>query len=319
MGSGSASRARLILVATSALLATLLELPRASAQSATTDWEKAAGGKMSFDVASVKQDTSGQFTAPSFALDAGDTYPGNTTLFSAHFPLATFIEFAYKLSPIQQHEVQSQLPKWATTKRFDIEARAAMPSTKDQMRLMMQTLLAERFRLAIHFETQEKPVFELVLVKPGNTGPQLHRYTDDPPCDAAPPSGPNAPGLKTVIGQFPPMCYALMGFRQGVNGAQLITWGSRNVSMRQIASDMETAPTANIDRPVIDDTGLSGNFDFLMSFNTPASAAPDATQPEDSAPTFVEALKDQLGLKLASSTAPVETPLIDHLEEPASN
>ena len=63
----------------------------------------------------------------------------------------------------------SQLPKWAITDRFDIQGRAQGNPTKDQMRLMMQSLLADRFRLAVHYETRQVPVFALIVDQPGKT------------------------------------------------------------------------------------------------------------------------------------------------------
>lgn len=287
----------------------------------TPQWQIAAGGKMTFDVASIKRDTSDKMGhSPTFSLDSGNAYPGNMTLFSAEFPLATFISFAYKLPPIELRSVESQLPKWATNERFDIQARAASPSTKDQMRLMMQSLLADRFQLKAHFETREAPVFALALLHPGKTGPQLRPYADDPPCTAKPQFEKIPPALMLSVGHFPAMCYSLMALMRPANGGQLITWGSRNVSMGQIASDMPIAPTANLDRAVIDRTDLSGTFDFVMNFAGLSAVAPGGAQASDAdAPTFLEALKDQLGLRLESTTAPVESMIIDHVEEPSAN
>lgn len=70
----------------------------------------------------------------------------------------------------------------ATTDRFDIQARAEGNPGKDQMRLMMRSLLADRFKLAIHHETRQVPAFAIVLVKPGKTGPQLQLHPNDAPC-----------------------------------------------------------------------------------------------------------------------------------------
>lgn len=285
----------------------------ASAQAPEPSWEVAAGGKMSFDVASVKRDTSGTPFPPNFPVSGDDSYFGNTTLFRSGLPLTADIAFAYKLLPSEEQQLRSQLSKWAQTEIFDIEARAALPSTKDQMRLMMQSLLENRFKLKVHFETKQKPVFALVLVRPGQTGPQLRRYGDDPPC-----AGTLAGRPKIVAGQLPPLCYALFLVPGTINGVSVFTWGSRNVSMRQIAGDMGAAPNTNLDRPVVDETGLSGNFDFLMTFSAKPPLTADAA-PKDSAPTFLEALKDQLGLKLESTTAPVTTLVIDHIEEPTPN
>lgn len=285
----------------------------ASNQADEPAWQIAAGGKKSFDVASIKRDTSGKPFPPKFPISGDDSYFGNTTLFTSGLPLATDIAFAYKLLPSEGQQLRSQLPKWAQTETFDIEARAAVPSTKDQMRLMMQSLLDERFKLKVHFETKERPVFALILVKTGKTGPQLRRYAEDPPCAntlAGPP--------KMTAGELPPLCYAMFLFPGTANGASVLTWGSRNVSMRQIADDMGAAPNANLDRPVVDQTGLSGNFDFVMNFSARPAMTTDATS-ADSEPTFLEALRDQLGLKLESTTAPVTTLVIDHIEEPSPN
>ena len=98
------------------------------------------------------------------------------------------------------------LPKWVWSDMYDIEARAPMSNaTKDEMRLMMQSLLAERFHLAAHFENQTVPVFALVLAKPGKLGPNLRPHESGPPCDTA---GGNRPQDRDV---FPPDCetYAL--------------------------------------------------------------------------------------------------------------
>ncbi len=312
-----------------AIVALLLAVPNlkaqraqnAPAQPAEPSWEIAAGGKMSFDVVSVKQDKSGKPFPPKFALDDGDSYPGNMTLFTSGFPLTTDIAFAYKLPPGEQLGLQSQLPKWALTKTFDIEARAAVPRTKDQMRLMMQSLLEERFKLKAHFETSEKPVFALVLVNARKTGPQLRPYVDDPPCTDVPASPPDirAPGFKMTVGEFPPMCYAVMLIPGNMSGTKGLTWGSRRVSMQQVANDLGAAPTTNLDRPVVDKTGLSGNFDFVMTYVPTSTFAKGDAESADSGPTFLEALKDQLGLKLESTTGSVTTLVIDHIEEPTPN
>lgn len=135
------------------------------------DWEKAAGGKISFDVASIKQNLSGlppvgDNPTANFPLDDGYAYAANGALLSVtNFPLQAFIDFAYKLTPSQVQGIRLQLPKWATTERFDLQAHAPASTTKDQMRLMMQSLLADRLKLAVHWETREAPVFGLVLKK----------------------------------------------------------------------------------------------------------------------------------------------------------
>ena len=80
--------------------------------------------------------------------------------------------------------------------------------TKDQMRLMMQSLLADRFKLAIHTETKQGPVFALLLMKPGKTGPQLQPFADDGSCSATNPTPSTTPAT-----QFPNTC-GLAGCKQ---------------------------------------------------------------------------------------------------------
>jgi uncharacterized protein (TIGR03435 family) len=112
-------------------------------------------------------------------LNSGDGYSPTGGYFRADFPLSDYIEFAYKIWPTpQSREMFAHLPKWVITDRYSIDARAAGNPTKDQMRLMVQSLLADRFQLAAHFATQEVPVFALTVVKDGKLGPKLIAHAD---------------------------------------------------------------------------------------------------------------------------------------------
>src|SRR4029077_5500078 len=119
-------------------------------------------------------------------IGPGDIYPPNGGRFTAkNVPLISFIYFAYNLTGSQLQLLMPRLPQWVLRNRFDVEARASGNPTKDQMRLMMQPLLEERFKLAVHYETQRLPVFALVLNEPGKTGPQLQRHPKDSSCATA--------------------------------------------------------------------------------------------------------------------------------------
>ena len=138
---------------------------------------------MAFDVASVKQNKSGATTSHSnvnFAPDGVFT-PTGGLLTTTNLTLLNFIVFAYKTTGDQVQLLRPQLPNWATTDRFDIQAKVEGNPTKDQFRLMMQSLLADRFKLTIHYETRHLPAFALVL-KPGKTGPQLQPHSEEPKC-----------------------------------------------------------------------------------------------------------------------------------------
>lgn len=181
-----------IAVATALAITAPVTLGAASAAEASPaqtvgmpDWQQAAGGKSSFEVASIRPSKPGTFTPPTFPLSAGASYGANTDTFIGDFPLEVYIEFAYKMRPTrdQVNAMLAPLPKWVGNESFTIHAKAAEPATKDQMRLMMQSLLAERFGLRLHFETQEVPVLVLTLEKAGRIGPNLHPHTDGPPCN----------------------------------------------------------------------------------------------------------------------------------------
>ena len=109
-----------------------------------------------------------------FLLGPADSYSANGGLLSTtNLALVSYIGFAYKLTGNQTQSLGSELPKSIRGDRFDIQAHAPANTTKDQMRLMMQSLLADRFKLVVHTEKRQLPIFALVLEKPGKTGPQL--------------------------------------------------------------------------------------------------------------------------------------------------
>lgn len=297
-----------------AVMLGMVHEPAILAQSPDADWQAAAGGRMAFEVASVRIDK-GPFRSPNFPLDTGDAFtPGNR--FSADFPLLTYIHFAYKVNISQQQRefILAHWPKWIDSDRYAIEARAAGPVGKDQMRLMMQTLLADRFRLAVHFETQETAVMALRLVKPGKTGPKLLPHSAGPPCQDL-----GAPAPQSRAGDskqpFPARCYV-----QDLNmdGHQLRA-GSRNTTLDELAGAL--SGLGRLDRPVVNQTGLSGRIDYDMAWSPEPGPVltPQTNQPPDQGPTFLEALREQLGLKLEAARAPLRVLVIDRIERPGEN
>lgn len=291
------------------------------AQSPNTDWEKASGGKMAFSIASVKPDSadmSQQTVHANVSMGPGDYYNPTGGLFSAtDFPLFTYIAFAYKLTTNDGKALSDQLPKWATTDRYDIEVRADGEPTKDQMRLMMQSLLADRFKLAIHYEAKQTPVFAMVLDKPGKTGPQLSMHPKDAACSTVY-GGATAPGSfagpDTLANGLPATCGGIQRLQPRAPGR--IRFGARNVSLLLLANTL--TGMGNLDRPVVDQTGLSGTVDFTIEYTPEVPTGADF-KPDESGPTFLEALKDQLGLKLDSKTGTVDVIVLDHMEQLTPN
>jgi uncharacterized protein (TIGR03435 family) len=282
------------------------------------DWQAAAGGKMAFEVASVKP--AKMFRPPSFPMDLGDAKTPGGRL-SGTLPLVLCVAFAYKLLPA---DVSTQLPKSFPTDLFDIEARAPGNPTKNQMRLMMQSLLADRFKLRVHFETHEGPVYALTLVRPGHTGPKLRPHADGPACpdsfEMPAPLGPIPPPPLNASDVFPPGC----GTSQ-IRGALV---GARDVTMETIAEvtiHVYGSLAGEVDRPVVDQTGLKGRYDLTLqllpgtlSFSA-APPNPDGTPADPKGTPFLNALRDQLGLKLVSSKGPIRKLVMDHVEPPSAN
>jgi bla regulator protein BlaR1 len=290
------------------------------------DWQTAAGGKMAFDVASIKLAKPGTFTPPSFFLDAGDAKPSGGRL-SGSWPLAFYISFAYKLPGFQFNEMHAQLPKWANDD-YIIDAKADGNPRKDQMRLMMQSLLADRFKLTVHFEAKEVPVLALTLVTPGKLGPKLHPHSEGPPCpdsyEMINPLTTSLPPLPRAGDVWPTDCggsAVVLGTSEGTR------IGSRNTTMGLLADGIYAygSQLGELIRPVVDQTGLKGQFDFTMELPAgmitlfPKPPNPDDPSPDPKGPLFLNAVREQLGLKLVRSRGEVRTLIIDHVERPSEN
>ena len=149
-----------------------------------------------------------------------------------------------------------------------IQAKAEGNPTKDQMRLMMQSLLADRFKLAVHFETHDLPVLALQLKRAGEIGPRLRPHSEGPSCDNAltVPSDPRSPSV--IPGGFVP---GLQSLFQAVSAQDhtAIVLGARDVTLEQIAENL--GGLGILGPPVVDQTRLSGKFDFSLSMDARAT------------------------------------------------
>jgi uncharacterized protein (TIGR03435 family) len=291
------------------------------------EWQVEAGGKVAFEAASIKLNKSGLPPAgdkPSsnVALDAADTHAdAGSELSATNFPVLSYIGFAYKLSGKELGAVLVQLPPWARSSRFDVHAQARESLTKDQMRLAMQALLADRFKLAIHYQPRQTPVFAIMLDKPGQLGPQLQAHSEGSPCaaEARPQKSPSDPPTIAIrrggLPGFPAVCGGMIPYA-GQRG--LLRAGARNVSMELMATLLTAIDGP--DRPLLNLTGQHGTFDFIIEFAPPESGPPppgDASHA--TTPTFEQALREQLGLKLEAQMGQVDALAIDHVEEPTTN
>ena len=257
----------------------------------------------SFDAVSVKP------TRPGVRVP----YMAGIGRYIAGGTLFSHIEFAWDLMPSREQTdaMVAHAPKWVTADSFEIEAVAAGNPTKDQLRLMVRSLLADRFRLQVHTVTAEADVIALVLAKPGVTGRTLRPHSDGQPCDVHMTSPTHA------VGEFPPICGELLAIDAPHAG---VLMAGRDLTIKQISTTITALGL--LTRQAVDQTGLSGRFDFTVEFNPERKGpptSPDAQSDDFQPTTFQEALQEQLGLKLKATRALVDTLVIDHAERPSEN
>jgi uncharacterized protein (TIGR03435 family) len=156
----------------------------------------------------------------------------------------------------------------------------------------------------------DTPVLVMTLARPGKLGPTLHPHGDGPPCDTAIPPPP--PG--TVPSVFPLQCDVYGAFFDGKHPALL---GSRNTTLDLIAKSLPSL--GQLGRPLIDRTGLTGRYDFTLTWalNPGGSLPPESEALQ--APSFLEALKEQLGMRIEAAKLPIQTLVIEHVERPSEN
>ena len=195
-------------------------------------------------------------------------------------------------------------PAWSSTEGFDIEAKVApadVPTlakmTFEQRRTMFQSILAERFKLAVHHATRELPIYVLTV---GKGGPKFKESAPDDPAGTT----PRRRGMMSNRGKLTAMDAKLSMFI--------------SILSRQLG------------RTVVDKTGLTGNYDFELEW-TPDDGGPQppprpadgsasgAAAPADPGASIFTAIQEQLGLKLESTKGPLEVVVIDHIEKPSEN
>lgn len=325
-------------IAAAALIAAAAVLGSGSlrGQSGDPDWEKAAGGKQSFEVASVRRNVSGGAQSSNFNLDGnGNAYrvidqhdalaPGGDLFSARNETLLRYIIFAYRLSGTQElalrfdyyKGIELHVSDWVRNSSYDIDARAPSPASKDQMRMMMQSLLEDRFKLKVHWETRQAPVFALVEDKPGKLGPRIEPHPAGDDCAQAGLSDHAARDATAapVLSALPIPCGWIAHLASSIPGSR--RFGGRNVTLAMLASSLPAQTgLVTLPRPVIDRTGLEGGYDLWLDW-TPEDTS--EVNNSETGGTFREALKSQLGLKLVPQDGPVQVLVIDHIEQPTPN
>jgi len=248
----------------------LASIPVAIAQSNQT--------RLVYDVASIRP------SRPNAPAGGIDPLPGGTGYKGAGVSVKVMLSVMYRL-PMRQIVGG---PDWLSDERFDVQAMTEAPHSTDDLHLMFQNLLADRFHLKLHRQTKLAPAYILTVAKSGLKMTEATTAHDH-----------NIPitngGNNEFIGNS-----VRMGFFCWWLGLRL----------------------QNDQRPVIDQTGLSGAYDFKLSFRPQLApnASMDANSSEqDNRPSIFDALKDQLGLVLTPQKGPVEILVIDSIEKPSEN
>jgi uncharacterized protein (TIGR03435 family) len=264
-----------------------------------------------FEVAAVRPNTSGS-NQVSMGIQPGGRYT------AVNVPLVMLIRSAYRLQDTQLVGA----PDWIATERYDITAKGegefASPApggAPGRQQLMLQSLLEERFKLKVHRETRDFPIYALVVARAnGKLGPQMSPSTTDCEARAAKrrggnPPPPPPPGIKPDV-----KCGMHMGFGQ-ITGETTMTNFAR--ALVQV-----------VQRTVIDRTGLTGNFNFDVKWTPdtlprrPPGMLPNeririnGVEIDPDGPSIFTALQEQLGLKLDSTRGPVEVLVVDHIDRP---
>jgi len=223
-----------------------------------------------FEVASVKRNTTRS------GMSLGGNFRGDRFT-ATNVTLTQLLQTAYN---VQEFQIAGQ-PDWANTDRYDVDAKAEQDARSEDWPKMLQTLLAERFKLSLHREQRQTTVYSLVVAKNGHK----LKLTDQSRCGTVGNCGMSATPVSIVGG---------------------------NITMPRLAARL----ARSIGVIVLDNTELSGAFDIKLEWpQDDPFTSPGATANA----SIYAAIQDQLGLRLESTRAPVETLVIDRAEKPADN
>jgi uncharacterized protein (TIGR03435 family) len=233
--------------------------------------------RLTFDVASIHP------SDPSVIYGGIKPIPGGHGYTATNVPLKLMISLMYK---IPQRQILDA-PGWLTSEKWDVEARVDGTYSAEDLHIMFQNLIIDRFGLKFHMEKAEGNIYALTVDPSGsklipNPSPQDYKI-------------PVNGGPAHTVGQRVPMNY-------------LVWWIGQVVQ--------QTA------RPIVDQTGLTGNFDFKISYQPPLppDITSDALPPElRDLPTIFVALREQLGLRLTPTKGTYENMVIDHIDRPSAN
>jgi uncharacterized protein (TIGR03435 family) len=260
--------------------------------------------RLQFEVASVK-------SSPPLTAENVTSVGAHVDGAQVRFRFLSLQDYIISGYNIKKHQIVGG-PEWLTTERFDITAKIPDGVPQDQLiekrREMIQTLLEDRFKFKFHRETRDLPVYALVVTKSGS------KLTESPADPDA-----NAPGKPVDVTVNP----GRGGTTVSLPGGASVMYGflvfeGKKVTMTQLADNLARF----VDRPVIEDTGLKGRYDFKLDFSLEEMKSLMRTSGCD--PNLLAGVPEQgtsimsslqsLGLKLEARKAPMEVFVVDKIE-----
>jgi uncharacterized protein (TIGR03435 family) len=272
---------------------------------------------LKFEVASVRPSTAATATPANSRMSGGPGTPDPERLTYTNIGLKTILLKAYGVL-----DYRLSGPDWLNSTRFDIVAKVPPGATEAQLASMLQNLLVERFNMSLHHEPKEMAVYELTV---GKNGSKLK--------DAdlvIPPQPEREPGSRPPTIGLPDK----EGFPQIPSGRPMMLGRMTDGIMRwtgkvQAVSDLAGFLGSELERPVVDKTGLTGKYDFSLAYSRdglrqrqlPAGAnAPPVDDTPSGGVSLLKAVQDQLGLNLEAKKDPVDVLVIDRIDrQPTEN
>ncbi len=274
-----------------------------------------------FEVASIKPSAPQDMHRMRVMMRGGPGTPDPGQITYINVALRNLVMNAYG---VKNYQITG--PGTLDSERFDVTAKVPKGATKDDLKVMLQNLLAERFQLKLHHDQKELPMYALVV---GKNGSKLKEAAPEDPNakDDGPPLPP--PGGRMPVGKdgAPVMPKGGRGMMMMINNGRL-----RLAANDQPVSALADMLSNQLGRPVVDQTGLTGKYDIALEFQPeegsmmrgpmgamppppPPSGGGDSSSDAAAPPNLFTAVQEQLGLKLEPKKGPVDILVIDHIEK----
>jgi uncharacterized protein (TIGR03435 family) len=233
--------------------------------------------------------------------------PGTSDPGRIHYPAVTLEFLLMNAWAVNNYQIDG--PAWMKSERFDIDATMPAGTTREQLRGMLQNLLSERLKLAMHRETRDLPGYSLVVAKGAPKFKESAVKTASTSGDEPdPPLKPGPDGY--FVAPARPGIFVQMTRPPGARATY------REVTMQALAESLQN----QLRRPVSGATGLKGQYSFVLDFSTEgvdlgSGRIPVSAGDLEDPPNIFSALQSQLGLKLEPKKGPVPIIVIDHVEK----